>query len=438
MEHNLANPPKYFRTPISRGGESRVERDGGHYSAGLIRGVSVITRGEALGHDLWIDDIALQQVEQAINSHSLGIKSRFTHPGMCGDGLGKHVGRIMHADVEGAQVFADQHFNKSSHKTPDGDLAGYLMDLADEDPLSYGLSISFEQDAAATDAFQTMHLNANGEFQSPDPNNLRNLPHVRIASLHAADAVDEPAANPNGLFHRERDVAAEADAMASYALGLTSKQPETIQLGLDPDRVRGFVSRYLSNNKLEIVRMAENTAEVTEAATTDAATEAAPAGIQVGDRVTVKSGSEHDESHAGLVGTVGMIGTLAMGIRFDSAPDVPYKWYTEDELDRATEGNVPTEEPAESPEVEASQPSTDKRVEVNRFRAAFGDKGAIWYAEGLTFEQGQKREVEELRNEVGELKKKLASRTTDGEQEPVSFNTTETTRNGFASKIRVK
>src|SRR4051794_20449658 len=109
MNEVLNSPPKYFRTPISRGGEPRVERTGGYRNAGLIRGVSVITKGEALGHGLWIDDTALEQVASAINSQQFGIKSRFTHPSMSGDGLGKMTGRVMGpAEVDGDQVFADQ------------------------------------------------------------------------------------------------------------------------------------------------------------------------------------------------------------------------------------------------------------------------------------------------------------------------------------------
>lgn len=73
-------------------------------------------------------------------------------------------------------------------------------------------------------------------------------------SQFAADVVDSPAANPDGLFHREQGFAQEADAVARYALGLTDEKPGSTALGLDSGRVRAFVSRFLSANKLTIVR----------------------------------------------------------------------------------------------------------------------------------------------------------------------------------------
>jgi len=424
MTDILAQPPKYFRAPVSRGGQPRVERDGGYRGAGIIRGVSVITKGEALGHGLWIDDVTLEQVESLINAQRNGIKSRFTHPSMSGDGLGKQVGRVMDAESDGQQVFGDQHLIQSAHKSPDGNLAEYLLTLAEDDPQSYGLSIAFLHDSDAMEQFQVRHT-IDGEFHSPDPLNTNNYPHVRIAELHAADSVDEPAANPGGLFHRESDIATEADALAAYALGINNILPETIQLGLDPDRVRGFVSRFLTNHKLEVKQMAEQTAE--------AMAEPTPQGIKVGDRIKVKPGSEHDESHTGMVGTVGEVSTPAFGIRFDAEPDVVNRWYVEAELELATE--APVEDMPETPETPETQASAQS--EAARYLKAFGNKGPVWLAEGLTIEQCRDREVEELRAELATQKQKLAAMSA-GEDSPVSFDAGEKTRNGFASKIRCK
>ena len=429
MANALATAPTYFRTPVSRGGEPRVEREGGYRGAGLIRGVSVITKGEALGHGLWIDDVTLAQVTEAINAGRYGIKSRFTHPGLSGDGLGKQVGRVMDAEAAGDQVLADQHFIQSAHKAPDGDLAEYLMSLAEEDPEGYGLSIAFKHDAEAMERFVAEH-STDGSFRSPDPDNLQHLPHVRIQEIRAADAVDEPAANPNGLFHREQDIAREADSLAAYALGISSVQPETIQLGLDPDRVRGFVSRFLSNHKLEIQQMADESAQPTSAPV---------AGIKVGDRVTVKPGSEHDQAHAGEVGTVGVEATPALGVRFDSEPETVYRWYTEDELEPATD-----EAPAE-PAPDTVAPETPVQAEANdrsesqRFKDAFGDQGLVWhFGEGLSYDQCRERQLAEMQKEIESLKAKLAARPADGEDSPVTFDNRQETRSGFASKIRVK
>jgi hypothetical protein len=355
MNEVLASPPKYFRA-MSRGA-STVDRTDGHFGAGVIHDVSVITQGEALGHELWIDSRMVQQVRDAINTNELGVKSRFTHPGMSGDGLGKHVGRIMDAELsaDGRQVLADQHFAASAHRTPDGDLAGYLMDLADEDPEAYGLSIVFSLDEGEMQRYAAENANEHGDFKSPDPLNVNNFPHARLSELRAVDAVDEPAANPSGLFHRE-GIVEQADALASFALGISDDRPATMQLGLDPERVRGFVSRFLSTHNLELKTKME-----TE---------------QVTDPVT---------------------------------------------------------------EPESTEPTPTEREEAARFHTKFGERGAVWFAEGLTFDEARDKEVEELHAEVASLKQKLAALSAAGEDTPVSFDAgDQKTKGGFASKIRCK
>jgi len=212
----------------------------------------VITRGEALGHKAWIDEIAMRQIVTAINA-AAGIKSRFTHPGVSGDGLGSMLGHVIGPAVfTGNQVIADLHLLESAHKTPDGDLAKYVMDLAEESPEAFGTSIVFLHDVEAEDAFEESNLQG-GKFVSPDPDNANHYRHVRIRKLRAVDAVDSPAANPSGLFSRGQEIATDADALMAYALGLTTEKPPTSALSVDGDRVRAFVSRFLEARGLMMV-----------------------------------------------------------------------------------------------------------------------------------------------------------------------------------------
>lgn len=250
----LNTPPAMFRTAKATGSKAVVDRTGGKYGAGMISKVSVITAGEAAGHEAWIDETFVDQVNRALAALPDGVKSRWTHPDMSSDGLGKLTSRIMDPEksADGKQLFANQHFLAIAHRAPDGDLAGYLMDLAEEDPKSYGLSIVFHRDQATMEEFRLAHSTESGEFRSPDKNNVHNYEHIRLGSLEAADAVDSPAANPNGLFSRSKDIAREADAIAMFALGLSSQRPEFTRLGLDPDRVRGFALRFLSTHGLEL------------------------------------------------------------------------------------------------------------------------------------------------------------------------------------------
>lgn len=244
---SLREPPRFFRAGIARGIKAKdaVIRDGGDYGAGLIKGAAVITRGPALGHDMWIDAVMLKQVVKAINAEPTGSKSRFAHPTMSGDGLGKVLGRYRDADMDGNIVRADLHMMESAHKTPDGDLAGYVMDLAEEDPLAFGNSIAFSPDLGAEELFRAKHTDKDGRFKSPDEDNASNFTHARLAELVAVDAVDEPAANPGGLFHRGHEIALEADAAIAYALGLTNEMPDPLAFGVHPDRVRSAVQRVL-------------------------------------------------------------------------------------------------------------------------------------------------------------------------------------------------
>lgn len=267
--NKLESPPKYLRSAPEKQTGAAIAREGGLNRAGAIRGLSVITSGEALGHDVWIDDVFLDQVTDSLNERNAGHKARFAHPGLSSDGLGKHVGRAMSANRAGDQVLADVHFVQSSHSTPDGDLATYLMDLAEEDPEALGMSIVFMHDLEAQDRYTLEQLDENGNFVSPDALNTKNLPHARLAELRAVDFVDEPAANPNGLFHRGHEIPEEAFAVADYALGLIEDKPAELSLGIDSDRLRGFVGRYLSTRNIEVTKMAADTKETPPVETPD-------------------------------------------------------------------------------------------------------------------------------------------------------------------------
>jgi len=102
------------------------------------------------------------------------------------------------------------------------------------------------------------------------------------------------------------------------------------------------------------------------------------------------------------------------------------------------------EKPAEStatPEPQAAA-LAQVRAEAKRFRESFGDKGAVWFAEGLTYEEARAKQLSELTASVktlteenAKLKKNL--NLAQGEQEPVSFDEADKKkRSGFVSKIR--
>jgi hypothetical protein len=249
----VAAPLRHFRAKVAKGAD-RVDRTSGRYGFGLISGVSVITRGEALGHQMWVDRDFLQATADAINARSEGLKARFTHPGMSSDGLGTYLGKVDAARVEGDRVIADLHFAEASTKTPDGDLADYVMSLAESAPEDFGVSIVFDVDAEAMQGLSDANT-INGRFVSPDELNKNNFPHARMSALRAADVVDSPAANPDGLFRRGQEIADEADRLMEYALGLSTEVPQLALFDADPTRVAAAVQRFLTRHDLRLERV---------------------------------------------------------------------------------------------------------------------------------------------------------------------------------------
>lgn len=82
---------------------------------------------------------------------------------------------------------------------------------------------------------------------------MGNVPHARLKALLADDIVDEPAANPGGLFHRGDDIAEEAEKLAEFALGLSNEKPKLVALSIEPSRVAAFVGRFLDRHGLHVV-----------------------------------------------------------------------------------------------------------------------------------------------------------------------------------------
>lgn len=166
----------------------------------MIEGVSLITRGEARGHYMWVDGEMLAQVAQVKGK----VKSRFGHPSMFKDDR-ITIGYIENLRMVNDQVCGDFTLLESASDAPGlGDVAGYLMELAEKCPEMVAMSIAFTRDVEAERAFIMGNLQKGKDgysyFKSPDKKNKGNFPHARLASLMASDVVDMGAANPGGLF----------------------------------------------------------------------------------------------------------------------------------------------------------------------------------------------------------------------------------------------
>ncbi len=158
---------------------------------GVMRNVSIITMGVAIGHDFEIDRKMLTQVRDSLKEKKRGVKCRLTHPraGLFSttDGIECLVGRAGGEGVKirGDRVVGDIHFGKYAASSPKGNLWTYLFDLAEEDPEVAGLSIVF--------------VPAEYEEREDRDGRITLPPLGRVKDVLAVDFVGDPGANPSGL-----------------------------------------------------------------------------------------------------------------------------------------------------------------------------------------------------------------------------------------------
>jgi len=140
------------------------------------------------------DHKSLKKIVTLARKTPAGLKSRFTHPGLSGDGLGSFLGRVKNVSMDTVTVKrqdeitplmavrGDLHFAESAFATPNGDLASYVMGLAEEDPDAVSSSLVLKSD-------EEQQLDAKGRpALDADGNELP--PLWRPTALHASDIVD--------------------------------------------------------------------------------------------------------------------------------------------------------------------------------------------------------------------------------------------------------
>jgi hypothetical protein len=88
---------------------------------------------------------SLEMIQRQINmDHTRGLKSRFAHPTLSNDGLGRYLGRTKNAVIDGGKLRADLHIADISTRSPEGNLGAYVMELAKLDPQAFGASLVLE------------------------------------------------------------------------------------------------------------------------------------------------------------------------------------------------------------------------------------------------------------------------------------------------------
>ena len=147
---------------------------------GIIKGVSVITEGQAKGHGVLIDHKTLESIIEVASEFSSGVKVKSkhkdstTHQNIITDTFGV----LKDFRIDGKQVKADLHLLKSLPS----DQKEKLFEMAEVMPGEFGLSIDFS---------------GVGE-------EIGGQKYARCQELNSVDLCDSPAANPSGLFSENK------------------------------------------------------------------------------------------------------------------------------------------------------------------------------------------------------------------------------------------
>jgi hypothetical protein len=156
---------------------------------------------------------------------------------MSNDGLGTFLGRARNARLDGDRIRADLHFDTSAFATPKGDLAGYVLRLAESDPDALSSSL-------VVDTEKTYQLDEKGNPKIDEEGN--ELPPVWLPTkIYASDIVDEGDA-VDGLL----SAGVEVDRLRLSELWHGAEMLDRLFAGQSRDvveaRLLGFLERYLT------------------------------------------------------------------------------------------------------------------------------------------------------------------------------------------------
>jgi len=134
----------------------------------VIEGVSIISIGEAKGHDLYVDETTLMEVKECAESYKGGVKVNLDH----GAGIKDIVGFVNNFRIVGKQLLGDLNLLETSP------MRDYVLEISSKLPDTFGISIAFT-----------------GPIRE-----VEGLAFASCTELYSADLVQTPAANATGLF----------------------------------------------------------------------------------------------------------------------------------------------------------------------------------------------------------------------------------------------
>jgi hypothetical protein len=236
------------------GGASAVDRE-----KAIIHGVILAEEGpfksEGRGE---FDRKAIRQIVSLAKSKSSGLKSRFAHPNLSDDGIGKFLGRFHDVksdtvlreagtDSDGKPLMrevlvarGDLYLDKTALDEPIGGgkpLGVYVMDLAESDPEAFGTSLVLQTE-------QEHRLDKQGRPLKDDAG--KELPPLwRPTCLHASDIVDT--GDATNSFLSSSTVDGLPDALVRQGCEMLNQQFNGKPREFVESRLSAFVQRYLNH-----------------------------------------------------------------------------------------------------------------------------------------------------------------------------------------------
>ena len=211
----------------------------------VIRGYVIAQAGVFKDLRGEFDHKSLRQIVRLAKASPAGLKSRFAHPTLSDDGIGKFLGRsknirmdtVLKDGQEIEAVRGDLHLDPSSHKTPAGDLGGYVLDLAESDPDALSCSLALETlKEAQLDSKGRPKLNDQGQEVPP---------LWRPTALHASDIVDTGDAVDGLLSAHNLDFGELPDAIVRQGVQLLDEQFAGATREVIEARCTAWLRRYL-------------------------------------------------------------------------------------------------------------------------------------------------------------------------------------------------
>jgi hypothetical protein len=220
----------------------------------ILRGFVVAQEGPFKSEGRGEFDLsALKKVVTLMNKQPKGLKSRFSHPSLSADGVGKYLGRVKGGKLDSVRVQrdgetvllhavrGDLHFNDTALEEPPGGgkpLGIYVMDLAESDPdaISSSLVLSKTEELRMDPKTKRPMMAENGD---PLP------PLWRPTALHASDVVDTGDA-VDGILSAELSIEGLPDELVRRASELLSQAFPGASREVISARVDAWKASYLS------------------------------------------------------------------------------------------------------------------------------------------------------------------------------------------------